>query len=344
MLKVAIHNTYWQSFKVDWIQYCETNHISYILFDGFHNDLLHQVKDCNIILWHHHHTIPKDKIIAQKILYALEQSGKIVFPDWKTAWHFDDKLGQKYLLEAISAPIPESFAFYDAKEAITWAESTTYPKVFKLRGGAGSLNVKLVKNKNHAKKLIKTAFGSGFSTYDTLADFKENWRRWRMSNGSFKDVLKSVRRFIVGTEFSKTFPVERGYIYFQEFMPDNDHDIRIITVGKRAVGIKRMVRKDDFRASGSGHIIYEQTEIDIRCVKIAFETTEKLEATVVAYDFVYDKNKNPVIVEINYGYAQRAYDHCPGYWDSDLNWHPGYCNSVYWILEDLINKYEHQIR
>jgi hypothetical protein len=32
-------------------------------------------------------------------------------------------------------------------------ESTTLPKVFKIRGGAGSLNVSLVKNKNIAKKL-----------------------------------------------------------------------------------------------------------------------------------------------------------------------------------------------
>ena len=45
---------------------------------------------------------------------------------------------------------------------------------------------------------------------------------------------------------------------------------------------------------------YEKEKIDERCVKIAFETSQKLKASCVAYDFVFDKNNNPLIVEINY--------------------------------------------
>ncbi|MBK8622153.1 MAG: hypothetical protein IPN79_10385 [Saprospiraceae bacterium] len=120
------------------------------------------------------------------------------FPDWKTGWHFDDKLGQKYLLEAVGAPVPESYAFYHKKDAMEWAETAEYPKVFKLRGGAGSLNVKLVKNKMDADALIHQAFGRGFPQYNKIEDIKENLRRWRMSKGSLKDVLKSLRRIFVG--------------------------------------------------------------------------------------------------------------------------------------------------
>ncbi|MBK9150475.1 MAG: hypothetical protein IPM26_05535 [Saprospiraceae bacterium] len=327
------------------IEYCEANNIQFRLFDGFRTDIISQIKDCDIIVWHHHHTIAKDRIVAQQILYALEQSGKIVFPDWRTAWHFDDKLGQKYLLEAVGAPIPETFAFFSYSDVAAWLNHRTdFPLVFKLRGGAGSLNVSLVKNKKEGLGIARKAFEGGFPNYNAKEDFKENWRRYIQGKASFTDVLKSVRRAFVGTEFSRTFPLQKGYVIFQEFMPDNDHDTRIITVGEKAIGIKRMVRNNDFRASGSGFIVYNQSEIDIRCVKIAFETTEKLGATVVAYDFVYDKNKNPVIVEINYGYAHRAYDQCPGYWDRQLNWHAGPCNSVHWILEKLISKYENQFQ
>lgn len=338
-MKIAIHKTFWSSFAEDWILYCAKNEIPYKIIDGFSNVIIREVEDCDIILWHHHHTIVKDKLIAQKILFSLEQAGKIVFPDWKTGWHFDDKLGQKYLLEAVGAPVPESNAFYHKKDALEWAETAEYPRVFKLRGGAGSLNVKLVKNKMDADALIHQAFGRGFPQYNKIEDIKENLRRWRMSKGSFTDVLKSLRRSFVGTEFSSVFPAEKGYIYFQEFMPGNEFDIRIITVGNKAIGIKRMVRKNDFRASGSGNILYDSKEIDTDCIRIAFEVSKKLGAMVVAYDFVYNKEHRPVIVEINYGFAQRAYDACPGYWDENLVFQRGKTDICGWMVEELINTY-----
>jgi glutathione synthase/RimK-type ligase-like ATP-grasp enzyme len=85
-----------------------------------------------------------------------------VFPDFRTAWHFDDKVAQKYLFEAIGAPLVPSYVFFDKQEALRWAELTTFPKVFKLRGGAGSQNVSLVKTKQECIKLIHKAFGKGF--------------------------------------------------------------------------------------------------------------------------------------------------------------------------------------
>lgn len=334
-MKIAIHKTHWSSFAGDWILYCETQGIPFKIVDCFSNGIIHEVEDCDIILWHHHHTLVKDKLIAQRILYALEQSGKKVFPDWRTGWHFDDKLGQKYLLEAVGAPTPETFAFFEEKDALRWVESTIFPKVFKLRGGAGSLNVKLVETKAEAVQLVRQAFRQGFPTYNKWEDFKENFRKWKLGKAQVTDVLKSIRRYWVGTAFSRTFPYERGYVYFQDFMPGNDHDIRIITVGDKAIGIKRQVRKNDFRASGSGFIIYNPEEIDIECVRIAFQVSKKLGASVVAYDFVYNKDKSPVIVEINYGFAQRAYDACPGFWDEKLDFHPAKVNVCDWIIDYL---------
>ena len=41
-----------------------------------------------------------------------------------------------------------------------------FPKVFKLRGGAGAANVKLVKSKRDFIKLINKAFGRGFSQFN----------------------------------------------------------------------------------------------------------------------------------------------------------------------------------
>lgn len=335
-MMVAIHESTW-SFAPDWVQYCLENDIDFKKISGYSNDIIEKIQDCDFFLWHHHHTLYKDKLVAQRLLFALEQAGIAVFPNFNTSWYFDDKLAQKYLLEAIQAPLVKTFAFYDQKTALDWAKTTKYPKVFKLKGGAGSNNVVLVPDYSEAKRLIFKAFGSGFKPYNRWVDLKENLRRYFLNKNSTFEVIKSIRRFFTGTEYSKMTGNEKGYVLFQKFIPNNDSDIRVVTIGSRAFAIKRPVRKNDFRASGSGFILYDKSEIDKRCVQIAFETTKKLKAQCLAYDFVFDENNQPLIVEINYGFAHKAYDPCPGYWDEHLQWHETKICPTKWMLEDLIN-------
>ena len=103
-----------------------------------------QLSDCDALMWHFNHKSPKASKFAKQLLFSVQASGKKVFPDFNTVWHFDDKVGQKYLLEAIGAPLAPAYVFYSKKEALEWAGKTSYPKVFKLRNGAGSDNVRLL--------------------------------------------------------------------------------------------------------------------------------------------------------------------------------------------------------
>lgn len=336
-MKIAIHKSNW-GFSPDWIKYCQQNGVPYKILNCYDSDIIEQLSDCDILMWHHHHSDAKDVLFAKGLLFALEQAGKKVFPEFNANWHFDDKVGQKYLLEAIHAPMAKTWVFYEKQEALRWIEQTTFPKVFKLRGGAGSTNVKLIKTNNQAKRFVKKAFGIGFPAYDKWNDLKEQYLRFTQKKLSFIDLLKSVRRVFVSTRFAKTVGNQKGYVYFQEFIPNNDSDTRVITIGNKAFAIKRMTRPNDFRASGGGVIKFEKELIDKRCVRIAFETSKKMKASVVAYDFVFDSNQNPLIVEINYGFAHEAYFKCPGYWDKNLNWHEGTFNQVEWILDEFLKK------
>lgn len=334
-MKIAIHKSSW-GFSQDWIAYCERKGIDYKVVNCYDSDIIDQLADCDSLMWHHHHTGAKDALFAKQLLFALQQAGKKVFPDFNSAWHFDDKLGQKYLLEAISAPMAPTWVFYEKQQALDWIKTTSFPKVFKLRGGAGSTNVKLVRNRQQARRMVKKAFGSGFPSYDKWGDLKEHIRKFKWQQSSFVALAKSIRRLFVSTRFARTLGPQKGYVLFQEFIENNTFDIRVVVIGLRAFAIKRLVRPNDFRASGSGKILYEKIEIDERCVSLAFETTEKLNAQCVAYDFVFDKNNQPLIVEINYGYDHKAYFPCPGYWDRQMNWHDGSFNSAEWMVEELI--------
>ncbi|MEX0996001.1 MAG: hypothetical protein WDZ45_03005 [Flavobacteriaceae bacterium] len=334
-MRIGIHHNE-GSFSDRWIQYSKENNIDFKIVNCYDSDIIMQLKDCDAFMWHHNHGNLKDLLSAKPILFALEHAGVKVFPDFKTAWHFDDKVAQKYLLEAIDAPLVPSYVFYDKKEALKWAEQTTYPKVFKLKGGAGSANVKLVRTKAQCLQLIKKAFGKGFKQFDGKAYFIDTINKYKSSTKSFYQVIKAFGRMLISTEYSKKSGREKGYVYFQEFIPNNDSDIRIIVVDNKAFGLKRMVRKDDFRASGSGTINYSVTEIDIRCVEIAYQVNKSIQSQSIAFDFIFDPNDKPLIVEISYAYSTLAYDKCEGYWTEDLKFHKQQFTPQNWMLEDLI--------
>jgi hypothetical protein len=103
-------------------------------------------------------------------------------------------------------------------------------------------------------------------------------------------------------------------------------------IAGKAFAIKRMVRENDFRASGSGSILFDKNLIDQESLRIAFDVSAKLKAQCLAYDFVY-KDGKPLIIEISYGFANTAYDPCPGYWDEDLDWHDGHFVPHHWMVD-----------
>jgi glutathione synthase/RimK-type ligase-like ATP-grasp enzyme len=329
---IAIQNSTF-GFHPRWIAYCEKKGIPFKRVNCYANDLIEQLKDCKALMWHFNQGSHRDNIIAKQILFALEHTGFEVFPNFKTAWHFDDKVAQKYLFESINAPLVPSCVFFDKRKALHWAEQTTFPKVFKLRGGAGSQNVRLVKSKLECTRLINKAFGKGFPKYDAWGSLKERWYKFRKGKMPFFEVSKGFIRLFYAPPYARLGANEVGYVYFQDFIPMNDSDIRIIVIDGKAFGLKRFVRDNDFRASGSGNFAWDKSLFDERCVRISFDLNEKLNLQVGAYDFVFDENGNPLVVEVSYGFVSHVYDPCAGFWDKDLKWYEGKTIKEEWMVD-----------
>lgn len=337
-MKLAIHHRE-GSFSDDWIKHCEQSSIPYKLVNAYSNDIIAQVEDCDIVLWHHQQSDYRDLIFAKELLFSLRQAGKLVYPDFETGWHFDDKVGQKYLLEAISAPMVRSYVFYTKEEALSWAQKVSYPVVFKLRGGAGGSNVKLVQNFKQNKKIIRKSFSSGHSGFDPIIRLKDNFKLYKKGQIGINLVLKSFLRIFVPNRNIRFIKKEVGYVYYQEFLPNNDCDIRLIVIGgNKAYGMKRLVREGDFRASGSKNFVYDKIEDEV--LKIAFDVAKKLKLQSVAFDFIYDQNHLPKIVEISYGFGTSGSSKCTGYWDELLTWHEGEFHPINWIIDDLKKELE----
>ena len=340
-MRIAIHNNK-IGFTNRWVEYCNKMNIEYKLVNCYDNDIINQLDDCDALMWHHWQVNSKDIIKAKRLLFALEHAGKVVFPDFKTNWHFDDKTAQKYLLEALKLPIVPTYHFVEKEQALNWASKTNYPKVFKLTRGAGSANVRLVNSRSDAEFIINKAFSSGFKVFDRIGSLKERFRFFNEGKENFLGVLKSVYRIFIEPTYSKLTPKERYEVCFQEFIPKNEFDIRIIVIQNKAFAIKRLVRENDFRASGSGNILYEKEHFDLRLIIDSFEYAERLKMQVVAFDFIFGQNSKPLIVEISYGFAIDVYNSCVGYWDTELNFYEGKFDACEWMV-DLVLKQKNNV-
>ncbi|MGV8962761.1 MAG: ATP-grasp domain-containing protein [Candidatus Saccharimonadaceae bacterium] len=338
-MKIAIHKRE-GSFSDRWILYCQEHNVPYKLVNCYDSSIIQQLSDCDGLMWHWSHEDYRAQNFARQLIYALEKKGLQVYPNFNSCFHFDDKVGQKYLFEAIDAPLVKTFTFYDKKNALEWINKTSFPKVFKLRGGAGSANVKLIKNKYSAKRVVNKAFGNGFPLIGSASDFKQ--RIWIFKRDrSIKSVihlLKGIIRVFYHKENIALLPIQKGYVYFQEFIPNNIFDDRIVIIGNRALAIRRFNRKNDFRASGSGIIKHDNNLFNVNTIKIAFSAAEKINSQSLAFDFVYNNEGKPHLVEMSYGFAQgSAYDSCLGYWDSKLIWHDDNVDPQRYIIEDFLN-------
>lgn len=336
-MKLAIHKEV-GTFSDRWISYCENHSISYVLVDCYATDIIDQLEGIDCLLWHWHLADKGSLLFAKGLTVAIEQIGIKVFPNVDTGWHYDDKVAQKYLFEALKLPLVPSYVFYSKAEATKWVNQTIFPKVFKLRGGAGSVNVRLVTSRREALSLVKKAFGRGFPVLNRKAILGDRLRHLKqnVNVGSVGRLLGSLVRCMLPSQKERFSPRQIGYIYFQDFIPDNTYDTRLVVIGSRCIGLRRYCRENDFRASGSGDFSYDRECFPDELVSLAFKCAEALKMQSVAFDFV-EREGEFLLVEVSYCFSMgAAYDDCPGYWDAGLNWVEAPVDLQRFILEDAL--------
>ena len=125
------------------------------------------------------------------------------------------------------------------------------------------------------------------------------------------------------------WPLHRNYILFQEFLPGNDWDTRIVVIGNRAFGFRRFNRPNDFRASGSGLMGFDPAMIAPEFVRLTFLTAQRLRIQCCVTDGLW-KEGQAVLGEISYTTISGVVHTCPGHWELEgdpatgiLHWVPG---------------------
>lgn len=343
-MKVAIHQNkdvfhHSTNWSYSWTNYCEKHGIEYQVVDCFDPDILEILKGYDILLWHFNNFSFQEMLFARSILYSAKNMGLKVFPDFNTSWHFDDKVAEMYLLSTVEAPLPKYWTFYTLNSYKEWINHKyNYPVIAKLRCGSGSGNVKLIHDKKEALRYGENMFRRGIkSAPKVLFKTKSNLKSAKNMN-TVVTRIKRIPDFLQTVRSAKEFPREKGYVFLQEFVPNDGYDLKIAVVGDKLSFIARKVRSGDFRASGGGSLYFDRSLVTPDIIKSAFQTSDRLGLQCMGYDYVVDnRNMEAKMIEMSYGFSHKALIQAGGYWDREGSWHEEPLNAAEEVLKIMIS-------
>jgi glutathione synthase/RimK-type ligase-like ATP-grasp enzyme len=292
------------------------------------HDWLQVATPYDVVIWKPEFMGPQSASQFQAKVYFLETyCKKLVVPNFKTIWHFENKIAQAYLFQIHEIPTPKTTVSFDYHDAIDCLRRETFPLVFKKPHGAGSRNVKLVSTFSQAENIVTNIFShqlwmesktrSSSKTMFLLLNLSKHWLWFKLFQKFFRD------------EYFKA-------VYWQNFIPDNESDLRITVIGDRyAFGFWRNNRPNDFRASGSGRIDYQRAvpeNLLHYCIKI----NRDLCFDSMAYDILFSNN-NFFITEISYGYLDSAIYTAAGYYELQKDNKLEFIKGHFWPQELWVN-------
>ena len=323
-----------------WEDWFDEHNITWEYLDCYRYDIINELPKYSALLWHYSNFVNADLMEAQNILNLAKEMGLIVYPDYHTGWHFDDKIAEMYALQTAKAPIPASWVFYELEKCVIWLqEEANYPIVAKLRRGSGANNVKLIHNASEGIRYAKRMFSKGISpaqslVYKTYSKIQST-HDWK----TFVNRFHQIPNFLKARKYGKGMPMERGYCYFQEFIENDGYDLKVSVINGKCCAVHRTARKGDFRASGGGNTTFKKEIVTDQIISSAFETARNLKTQTIGFDYVVDKKTGQgKIIEMCFGngVTEETY-YAGGYWDESLIWHDEPLNFTTEILEVLFS-------
>ncbi len=247
-----------------WTKYCrflENNNIEYEFYN-IHSD--HWIEDSarynliiGIVSSNQYHLIE-----LQQKYYILEKYlGKKCFPNTDHLLLYENKRLEAYLSKIHGLPFATTYVSHDKDDALAITHRLKYPIISKVDPTSGSVGVELIKTPSRAKKIIERAFS------------------------------------LNGRKVYVNFFKQKNYIYFQEYVPNDGYDIRVILIGNLASGYYRKIPPGDFRASGMA--LKEKRELPKEAIDIAIKVNKYIKSPLLVVDLVHGLDNQYKIIEFS---------------------------------------------
>lgn len=187
--------------------------------------------------------------------------GKICFPSYNDLFLYENKTLEFCIGKATGIPFPSTYIFNNECEALAAIEKLHFPLISKIDPGSGSIGVECINRKKQAAAIIKKSFS----------------RKGRATHSL------TIR--------------QKDYVYFQEFIPNDGFDIRVIVVGNQVFGYFRRVLRGDFRASGMD--LVEKRELPKEALILARKINKVIKSPLIVVDMVHGLDGKYYVIEIS---------------------------------------------
>lgn len=160
---IGIIKEFYQYHK-SYIAACRDLKVNYRLIDISTHDWIEKVENSNcdaFLAWPSAGTSIWKDMYDNRLRILKEDLNKIVFPDPKSLWIFENKLRMRDWLKANQIRIPESWVFYEKQKALRFAEEANLPIVYKTNIGASASGVKIIRDRRKLVHLIQKVFKNG---------------------------------------------------------------------------------------------------------------------------------------------------------------------------------------
>ncbi|WP_313803789.1 hypothetical protein [Flavobacterium sp.] len=208
------------------------------------------------------------------VVYDLSQCRPdvVLLPDINQLYSFENKGYQELYKKRIGIEKVHGIYYGDADDFPI--ETTIFPFVYKSLKGAMSSGVRLIKSKEEFESIAKS---------NKKLTLLERLRLYKKAKNQHKDKsLQPIRKYSE-VNFSKFFSKRSAFVT-QEFIPNLSCDYKVLVFGEKYYVLKRKVRDNDFKASGSGK--FEWTEPSEKLLAYAHEVTTKMGVWFNSLDIV----------------------------------------------------------
>lgn len=260
--------------------------------ESLHSHNLNNVMDCFVFYPSSEVNGLFYKEFIEDVLLDLQYAGAILLPkfDLFRAHHnkaFMERLRSRLKDETLN--LIHSRILYDLndlKKDINLIEKEFgYPLVLKMSSGSGARGVSLANNR---KQL--------YSKFNRMSCVKyHNYSMPWYSSVRTSKIKSKISNILKHRNEVKTYPQEK--IVIQNFIEDLQYDYKILVFGDKYYVLKRLNRKNDFRASGSGKLFFDyefNSELE-DVLTTAHRLFELLDCPLLSVDVAYDGKTSYVI-------------------------------------------------
>lgn len=277
------------------------------------SDVLYQLRENDIFVARWSDSEYHKKMYSAVVPY-LESIGVIVIPRYRDLLLLDSKVLVELVFKKANVERPRTVVYFNLQAMKRDLESWIFPVILKENEGSGSSGVHLVESANELLKVANFRFYATKRLHDNRDLLSpKRWRRYAKS--LTKTIFFSGRILPLITGFGWHPLGLAAPLVVQAFVPQQKFDIRVTIIGGRAFFFLRHNRKNDFRASGSGAISYDQSMADSYIFQ-AFKIADEIGLHTAAFDFLASE-KAAVAIEVSPQFDPVAVHGCPGYWKRD---------------------------